>query len=93
MQHGWGGASTRIDCGVIKQGVIPKDEAEHERRLLRKVNVARKHEIVGNFAVLEERIVIEGDALHYMWPQQKLASRSYRAAAVTKKVEEGPREN
>ena len=55
---------TRIDCGVIKQGVIPKDEAEHERRLPRKVNVARKHEIVGNFAVVEARIVIEGDALH-----------------------------
>ena len=55
---------TRIDCGVIKQGVIPKDEAEHERRLPRKVNFARKHEIVGNVAVVEERIVIEGDALH-----------------------------
>ena len=57
---------TRIDCGVIKQGVIPKDEAEHERRLPWKINVARKHEIVGNVAVVEERIVIEGDVLHYL---------------------------
>ena len=55
---------TRIDCGVIKQGVIPKDEAEHERRLTRIVDVARKLEIVGNVAVVEERIVSEGGALH-----------------------------
>ena len=47
---------TRIDCGVIKHVAIPKDEAEHERRPPRTVNVARKHEIVGNVTVVEERI-------------------------------------
>ena len=54
----------RIDSGIFKQSVVPKDETEHEGRLPRMVDVARNLEIVGNAAFVDERIVIEGGALH-----------------------------
>ena len=50
----------RIDSGIFKKSVVPKDETEHEGRLPRMVDVARNLEIVGNAAFVDERIVIEG---------------------------------